>query len=148
MDMVHLMEFLDIRYEMDVASLNSRYQDPLRGSHLLLFSPPGGEPFRGLQLRPGLYEVGTEDRAIRFVKDATGYGDMENDNTFVLIDGPPNSRTVENPGLDPLCRLCHLLFPYPVSDEKGCLSDRAALVLDWIYERPAGMSHHGRRAES
>ncbi len=133
LDIFHMLEFLDLPYRIDVAELNSRYQKPLKGSHLLLFFPPEGQDVRGFRVRAGLYEVGPEDHTIRFVRDGMGYADIRNENQFVVVDGPPVSGAGKGASADSFSRLCHLLFSYPVSDAGGALSPHARLVLDWVY---------------
>jgi hypothetical protein len=88
---------------------------------------------RGVGLRAGLYEVGPADRAVRFVKDATAYEEIQNEMQFVVVDGPPVSGERERVFAEPFSRLCHLLFSYPISDDKGALSPHARRVLAWIY---------------
>jgi len=133
LDAFHLIEFLNIPCQMDVAELNRRYQTPLKGSHLLLFFPADGQQVRGFRMQAGLYEVGPDDHAVRFVGDGTGYADIRNKNQFVVVDGPPLSPTGEGTSGDPFSRLCHLLFSCPVSDAKGALSPHTRIILEWIY---------------
>jgi len=40
--------FLDLPYQLDVEELNKQYARPIKGSHLLLFLPPGGAERSGL----------------------------------------------------------------------------------------------------
>lgn len=133
LDIFHILEFMDLPYRIDVAELNRRYQTPLKGSHLLLFFPPEGQDIRGFRVRPGLYEVGPRDKAVRFVREGTGYRDIRNQNQFVVMDGPPLSGTGGRISGDSFSRLCHLLFSYPVSDAGPALTPHARRVLHWIY---------------
>jgi hypothetical protein len=133
LDIFHLLEFLDLPYQIDVEDLNRRYQRPLKGSHLLLFFPPEGRNARGFRMQAGLYEVGPEDRAVRFVSEGTEYRDIRNENQFIVVDGPPASGAGEGASADSFSRLCHLLFPYPVSNARGALTPHARIVLEWIY---------------
>jgi len=133
LDIFHILEFMDLPYRIDVAELNRRYQTPLKGSHLLLFFPPEGQDIRGFRMRAGLYEVGPRDKAVRFVREGTGYRDIRNHNQFVVVDGPPLPGTGERISGDSFSRLCHLLFSYPVSDAGTALTPHARRVLDWIY---------------
>jgi hypothetical protein len=135
LDVFHLIEFLNLPCRIDVAELNRRYQAPLKGSHLLLFFPSTGQAVRGFRVRAGLYEVTPREGAIRFVRDGMGYADIQNENEFVVVDGPPASGAGKGAPSDSFSRLCHLLFSYPVSDVGGALTPHASMALDWIYGR-------------
>ena len=133
MDIFHMLEFSGISYRIDVKALNQAYHRTIEGSHLLLFFPPGGEHVRGAGLQAGLYEYEPEDGAIRFIKEGTGYRDIQNRNQFIVVDGPPVCGSKKRVSADPFSRLCHLLFPCPVSDDTGALSSHTRRVLEWIY---------------
>jgi len=138
LDMFHLVAFLNLPCQFDVAQLNRQYQLPLKGSHLLLFLPPYGSYVRGFDLRPGVYETRWKGQAIRFVKDGIEYADIQNENQFAVVDGPPAPEAIEKRRPDPFYRLCHVLFPCPVADAQGGLTPHACRVLDWIYESSRG----------
>jgi len=133
LDVFHLIEFLNIPCRLDVEKINEQYQQPLKGSHLLLFLPPQGRMARGLGVQAGIYEVGTEDDAIRFVGDGMEYADSRKVNQFIVVDGPPLPEAMGKTSPDPFSRLCHILFPLPVSDAGGGLTPHARRVLDWMY---------------
>jgi len=132
LDIFHLITFLNLPCQFDVAKLNRQYQLPLKGSHLLIFFPPHGRSVRGFDLRPGVYEAKLEDQTIRFVRDGIEYADIQNENQFVVVDGPPAPEAIKKRPPDPLYRLCHVLFPSPVARACGALSPHARGVLDWI----------------
>jgi len=138
LDAFHLIEFLDLPCQIDVAELNRRYQRPLHGSHLLLFSPAQGQATGAYTMRAGIYEAGAGNRSIRFVGDGIEYADIRNDNQFIVVDGPPSVEVVDNPSRDPFSRLCHLLFPSPITDAAGALTPDARRVIDWIYTLNSG----------
>jgi len=133
LDIFHMLEFLDFPYQIDLEELNQTYQEPLKGSHLLLFLPAGGERARFDRLLPGLYEYEPGEKQFFFRRDAMEYRDIQNESQFVLVDGPPDIEGNGAVPTDPIDRLCHILFSYPVSDNKGALSRHARLVLEWIY---------------
>jgi len=133
LDVFHLLEFLDLPYQIDLAELNRRYRAPFKGSHLILFFPLEGRDIRGFRMRAGLYEVNPKNQTVRFVGDGTGYRDIGSENQFVVVDGPPASWSREMTSADSFSRLCHVLFSYPVSCGAADLSPHARLVLDWIY---------------
>ena len=134
LDIFHVLEFLDFDYQIDVDTLNRRYQRPFQGSHLLLFLPPRNTPRNRIPLRAGLFEIGAHGRDIRFIREGIGYQDIENEHQFIITDGPPVSGSGSETSTDSLARLCHLLLSYPAADNAGCLSPRTRRILKWIYK--------------
>ena len=133
LEVFHMLEFLDLPYGIDVEDLNRKYAKPIKGSHLLLFLPPDGQKTRFARLLPGLYEYDPGEKRFFFRRDAMEYRDIQNENQFVLVDGPPD---VDGNGVvstGPLGRLCHILFPYPVVGKECAMSPHARAVLEWIY---------------
>jgi hypothetical protein len=150
MDVFHMLEFLDLPYEMDTASLNARYEEPIRGSHIILFRGPNAI-FKGDGLPDaGLYERDPDSGRIYFVDGASDYREIRSERQFIIIDGPPalpESRkagrwraglpdTGENdmPLRDPLQRLCRILFPDPIVNERETLSPGVLSAVDWVYD--------------
>ena len=133
LEVFHMLEFLDLPYGIDVEDLNRKYAKPIKGSHLLLFFPPGGKKTRFDRLLPGLYEYVPGEKRIFFRREAMEYRDIQNENQFVLVDGPPNIDGNDAASAGPLDRLCHIVFSYPVVDKEGSMSPRARVALEWIY---------------
>ncbi len=133
LDIFHMLEFLDLPYQLDVEELNKQYARPIKGSHLLLFLPPGEQKARFDRLLPGLYEYESNEKRFFFKREAMEYRDIQNENQFVLVDGPPDSGGNGAVSTDPLGRLCHILFSYPVVDKDGAMSPYARVALEWIY---------------
>ena len=133
LDVFHMLEFLDLPYQLDVEELNKQYARPIEGSHLLLFLPLRGQKVRFDRLLPGLYQYEPNEKRFFFRRDAMEYRDIQNENQFVLVDGPPNIGGNNAVSTDPLGRLCHTLFSYPVVDKEGSMSSHARIALEWIY---------------
>ncbi|MEJ2726035.1 MAG: ATP-grasp domain-containing protein [Deltaproteobacteria bacterium] len=133
----HLLEFLDLPYEIDLEGMNEAYESPLEGSHLLLFlSRRGNTVRRGLEA--GLYEKSCETGRIFFVKKALDYGAILNQRQFLLVDGPPAAVGGVLPSDDPLYRVGRLLFPHGALDETGSLSPEVLSTVEWAYEMILG----------
>jgi hypothetical protein len=138
MDVFHMLEFLDLPYEMDTASMNASYGEAIRGSHLILFRGSNAL-LRGEGLREaGLYERDPESGRITFVGDASDYREIRNERQFILIDGPPDLYENGLALIDPLQRLCRLLFPSPIVSEEETLSPEILSAVDWVYEQMFG----------
>jgi hypothetical protein len=140
MDVFHILEFLDLPYEIDPASLNARYAEGIRGSHLILFRG-SNELSTGDGLREaGLYERDPESGRIYFVDAASDYREIRNENQFIIIDGPPDMGEHGLAPGDPLQRLCRILFPNPIVTEGGILSPGVLSVVDWVYGQMFGQN--------
>ncbi len=131
-----MLEFLDLPYEIDLPSLNARYEAPVRGSHIILFGLSNalltgdGLPYAGL------YERDPDSGRIYFVGGASDYREIRNERQFIIIDGPPDTGENDLALRDPLQRLCRILFPNPiVVDEGGTLSPEVLPAVDWIYDQ-------------
>ena len=131
MEAFHMLEFLGIPYRIDREALNRCYAETVRGSHLLLFRPPGSENRGNGPLRPGLYEYGPSNGGGRFLRETLEYEHIQSENQFILSDGP-RLTTEKEPHRDSHSRLCRLLFSYPVMDTKGVLSPQARMAAEWV----------------
>jgi hypothetical protein len=137
MEVFHFMEFLDIPYEINVEALNERYGETFKGGHLFLFYGGGGERTGHESLRPGLYQEDQSSGLIRFVRDAFHMGQIEHEGQFILTEGPPDPKT-RSGQMDPLSRICRLLFPSPLVDCDGRFSRETQRAVDWVYQRLPG----------
>ncbi|MCP4668645.1 MAG: ATP-grasp domain-containing protein [Deltaproteobacteria bacterium] len=138
----HILEFLDLPYEIEVEKLNALYWRPLRGSHLLLFSPPRQKKNGMRRLQAGLHECNPHGKSVSRIRGATHFSEIGNERQFIIVDGPPafsyvadlNDPDGEAPAAgDPHERFCRLLFSYPVLDGKGLLRPHAAQAIDWVH---------------
>lgn len=135
MELFHLLEFLDLPYQIDIHELNHSYAQPLKGSHLLVFRLSGGKGITGSKVKPGVYEPDPEKGQFVFVKAAADYHALQNHRQFLVIDGPPDGQSPWGPSADPFYRLCHILFSYPVLDHDGGLAEHARLAAQWVHSR-------------
>lgn len=140
MDVFHMLEFLDLPYKIDPTSLNARYAEVIRGSHIILFR--GSKALLtgdGLR-KAGLYERDPRSGRITFVDAASDYREIRNGNQFILIDGPPDMGEHGLALRDPLQRLCRILFPNPIVTEGGILSPGVLSAVDWVYDQMFGQN--------
>ena len=134
MEAFHLLEFLNMPYQVDVEGLNRQYALPLNGSHFLVFCGSGRkmEPFR--PLRAGIWEYDQEKRSCSFVKGSIDLQAVKNPRQFIIADGPPDGGPVESGTMDPFRRLCRILFPVSMKNEKG-FGDEIPAIVDWIQRQ-------------
>jgi hypothetical protein len=134
----HILEFMDAEYTVDVNALNEAYSEPIRGSHLLVFLKREGMAPNPISIAAGLYQMGAEGARFIHRGRAMDFSDLEGDDQFILLDGPP--RTMGRPfgSSDPLYRLCRLLFSGPVLNRNGSLSGMAGEAVRWAWSRIVG----------
>ncbi|MFH0844323.1 MAG: hypothetical protein V1930_02530, partial [Pseudomonadota bacterium] len=65
---------------------------------------------------------------------ASDYTDFQNDNQFIIIDGPPDTGGERAVFQDPLYRLCRVLFPYPILRKGEGLSLQIHSLVKWAYD--------------
>jgi hypothetical protein len=138
MEAFHILQFLDCPYDTDLEGMNAEYARMQRGSHLLLFLPPGREAVKTDTLNPGLYRLDPQNRTCHHVGEATSYREIRDEAHFILVDGPPDRGGAPLIPSDPLQRLCRLLFSHPVADHEGALSAPARLAVNWVYDQVSG----------
>jgi hypothetical protein len=131
----HILEFLDIPYDIDVEELNAQYGHTMPGSHLLLFHPEKKGAAISGDLDAGIYEHDPQSGGMTLVERACGFEKIKNERQFMVVDGPPGA----DPGATgPLFRWCRMLFSHPIADADGTLSRETMLcikrVLDGIFQ--------------
>jgi hypothetical protein len=137
MEAFHMLEFLEIPYEIDRDALNRRYAETVRGSHLLIFRSKGFEE-RGASLKPGLYKYVPENGDFRFVEETLAYEYLQDHEAFILADGPTFATEDGSFHGDSHTRLCRLLFRDPIVDANGNLTPRARLAAEWVRQETDG----------
>jgi hypothetical protein len=100
----------------------------LKGAHIVLFK--GGGSLRRRQPAAGLYSEEGAPHRIRWVGEASGPGDVEAGDRFVLVDNPCKGPEKHSTISDPLERIGRLLFPGPVLTPEGLLRPRVVDVAE------------------
>lgn len=147
LDLFHILEFLDEPYAMDTLRIQQGYESPFEGSHIILFSLIPGIRIENATMEAGLYEWDEETGGVTHLGPALAYSQMRHGRQFIVIDGPPDSREQGIVYQDPLQRICRILFPFAVLDEKGGGSSRASRIVEEVYGRlfplrPVSLSGH------
>jgi hypothetical protein len=141
METFHMLEFMGVDYRIHLDELNERYSSPLRGSHLLVFVPPGRKSNLWQNMQAGVYQYDDRDRRIFYVRDSIELRDASDRGRFVIADGPParpqpGGGDDDNPPKDPLNRLYRLLFTSPV--DSTVLSAVIPSTLSCVLENDQG----------
>jgi len=133
MEVFHILEFLDIPYEIDVEALNKGYAQPLQGSHLILFRLMENRKLSETIPKSGLYECHPDNGHIYFTEMSMDINEIRGKNRFMLVDGPPDKPGERVGSNDPLRRLCRFLFPFPIVNSEGGLSGPGRSSIEWFY---------------
>ena len=134
MEAFHLLEFLDIPYRIDVERFNRQYARPLEGSHLLVLCGAGRKAHSFKPLRVGIWEYNPEKRDCSFLKESFDMGEIQNQKQFIVADGPPDGLPAKSGPMDPLHRLCRILFPYSIKNEEG-LWEEVPAIVEWVQKQ-------------
>jgi hypothetical protein len=121
-----------------VNALNDAYSRPIQGSHLLVFLKREGKAPGPSSIEAGRYEMDAEGVRFTHKGQDMDFSDLERDDQFILLDGPPQTMGKPLGSTDPLYRLCRLLFPGSVLDQNGSLSKKASQAVRWAWGRIAG----------
>jgi len=138
MEVFHILEFLNLPYHIDIQEINSQYNEPIKGSHVILFALSGRRSSTKQGMKAGLYECDPDGERLSYVKEAMDYEEIRNERQFIIIDGPPDTSVKDFGSQDPLYRLCRILFSYPVVDNVGNFSRNAMQVIERVYDKIMG----------
>ncbi|MBW1800167.1 MAG: ATP-grasp domain-containing protein [Deltaproteobacteria bacterium] len=138
MEVFHILEFLDIPYEIDVEEINRGYAQPLHGGHLILFRLMENRKLTGNIPKSGIYECHPDYGPVCFSEMGIDINKIMGGNRFLLADGPPDKPGERIGSHDPLRRLCRFLFPFPVVDSEGELSVPGRASIEWFYRHIFG----------
>lgn len=83
----HLLEFLDINYELDLDRINSIMRQKKLGAQMILHNLSGRWSKTNKQLLPGIYRL--EKDQLVFKRPAYSLKNIKEDDEFLLIDGVP-----------------------------------------------------------
>ncbi len=132
----HVLEFLNIPYEIDLEALNESYSESPAGSHAIVHLGSAPASINAPGLKAGRYIPGTGGSQ-EFTYNGPGwaYWHMESNSEMVVVDGPPSAGLGHLEVEDPLFRLCKILFPEPEFDEFLGPSSFIRRAVRWVREK-------------
>lgn len=134
MDVFHILEFLDVDYEIDLDALNEAYRKPITGAHIILFNK-GHVPLRvGADVRSGVYRYAPKGHRIEFMRPGLRFQDFGGDDEFILTDGVPRQGSIVV-FHDELSRICRILFPFQIIESPMRLNKRAREIVNLVYDQ-------------
>ena len=134
MDLFHILEFLDVDYEIDVDALNEAYRRPIGGGHIILFNKSHVPLKVGRDVRSGVYRYDPRGHRIEFMREGLGYEDLRGDDEFILTDGVPRKENIVVFN-DELTRMCRVLFPFQIIESPTKLNDKAREIIHQVYDQ-------------
>ena len=134
MDLFHILEFLDVDYEIDVDALNHAYRKRIMGSHIILFNKRHVPLKVGGNVRSGVYRYDLGGHRIEFIREGVRYEDLRADDEFILTDGVPREggTVVFN---DELTRVCRILFPSQIIESPMKLNGKTREIINLVYDQ-------------
>lgn len=116
----HLLEYLNIDYDTDVAEINQLMRRPKQGAQMFLHNLTGRWARNYGEIRPGAYRLNPK---LEFVRPGYVLKHLKNEDEFLVTEGVPFKKSHFSPNR----RLCRILTL------KGVLEDYAKLN-DWGRE--------------
>lgn len=134
MDVFHILEFLEVPYEIDIDELNAAYKREIKGSHLIVFRLEEDLNIDIGGINAGLYEFSGDTGDPVYKRPGTGFDEIGKENRFIIADGPLLNDS--NGPHDPLERFCKVIFPYPVMNNRAeGISEKAISTLNWVHKQ-------------
>lgn len=128
-DVWHLLEFLNVDYEMDFDAVQLSYGQIKTGGQLLLHNLIRGWVVVRGGVKAGVYKF--EGGKLEYLRNGFSYNDLVNDDEFVLTDGVPNVGDKLKPG----ARLGRVIFKRQVMEsENNCLVPDISEAMKQLYD--------------
>jgi len=125
----HLLEYLDIDYELNIESVNRLMRRPKRGTQMFLHNLTGSWARSHKRVRAGVYRLNAGE--LKFLRSGYSLKHIKNKDEFILTDGVLQKKSHYSPNR----RLCRILTKRRVlSRDKKRLTPWAKLVAETTYE--------------
>lgn len=132
MDAFHIMEFLDINYEIDFDKINSNYKYDKTWSHIILSNKNDDAITIKKDLLPWVYSFTWLE--ISYLREWIWYNDIKAENEFIIIDWNPSTGEKIRWTWE-LSSFCHLLFPFSIIENENTLNEKAKNIINIIYKQ-------------
>lgn len=126
LDVWHLLEFMDVPYEMDFDKVQEQNRQPKQGAQILMHNLEAGRVKVGGEVKAGIYNMRGE-----YVRSGWNLLHIKEPDEFVLTDGVP----LQGQALKPAERLGRLLFNRVIVDETGRLLPEIRELIKQLYQK-------------
>lgn len=129
-DIFHLLELLNLDYQMEFSKINKLYKTPKKGSHLVLTNLKDKYMKVNGHLKAGVYSE--KDGELKFKKEGFTTLDIQKKDEFLLTDGIFKKGQI----VKPLLRMGKLVFKKGVLKENGKeLKDEIKNIIKLVYNK-------------
>jgi len=125
----HLLEHLNVDYELEIRKINKKYKRRIVGSQILLMSKSEEWIRNNGEIEAGIYEF--KNKKIKFIKPSFETKDIRNKNQFLVTDGVPFKGTE----FKPRSRILRLIFKTSILEEDKKLKENISFLIDIIYKK-------------
>lgn len=130
MDAFHLLEFLNIDYEIDFIKINSNYKYNKIWSHIIISNKNDNEITIKKDITPWVYFFDWSN--INYLREWFTYNDIQNDNEFIIIDWNPKVWEKIRWFWES-SKFCHLFFQTAIMKNEKELNNRTKQIIENIY---------------
>jgi len=122
----HLLEYLNIDYDIDVARINQLMRQPKQGAQMFLHNLSGGWARNYGEIRAGAYRLNPK---LQFVRSGYALKHLKNEDEFLVTEGVPFKKSHFSPNR----RLCRILTLKGVLEDYTKLNDWGREVVTQTY---------------
>lgn len=130
-DAFHLLEFLEIDYDLDFQKIQDLYRQPKIGAHLILSNREGKRVSVEEEVKGGVYKLKNDQ--LVWQKPGFSLQHLKNKDEFALVDRAAIKGRILKSGE----RLARVLFRDKIAANGDRLSKKASLICKKIYQRYA-----------
>ncbi|PIS08757.1 hypothetical protein COT75_04720 [Candidatus Beckwithbacteria bacterium CG10_big_fil_rev_8_21_14_0_10_34_10] len=129
-DVFHLLELLNINYQMNFDRVDRIYKNSKKGSHLILSNKVAKYRKTKGEIKAGVYQLGSQQ--LKFIREGFTTKSIKNpQKEFLLVDGVPRTGST----IRPLLRMGHLIFKKSILKKDGQrLKDEVKQSIRLIYK--------------
>ena len=129
-DVFHLLEHLDLDYEMNFEEIQKLYWQKKEGAHLILYNRTSNWLKVEGEIKAGVYRF--KEKELEFLRPGFSLLEIKNQEEFVLTDGVPFKGQIIKPSL----RILKIIFPCRILEKEGKEVDaRTKKIVELVYQR-------------
>ncbi len=122
----HLLEYLNIDYDIDVKGVNQLMRQPKQGAQMFLHNLTGRWARNHGEIKSGIYKLGSK---LEFVRSGYALKHLKNEDEFLVTEGVPFKKSHFSPNR----RLCRILTLKGVLKDYSKLNDWGREVVIQVY---------------
>jgi len=127
-DVFHLLEFLEINYDLNLEKIQRQYRQPKKGAHLVMHNQTRKWVEVQGNLKGGVYQL--KNNNLIWQRPGFALQHLENKKEFCLVDRAATKNTILKPGE----RLVRILFKDNIAVSSNKLNQWASGVCKKVYE--------------